>query len=92
MTDQAASVRSRYTRPLIEWSGLMRAERRSNRCVFATVPPDMGTSMLFDREKGLQLEWHARNGVIRDLGVRHGIPTPVSDVIVPLLAAASEPA
>jgi 2-dehydropantoate 2-reductase len=60
--------------------------------VYATLPPDSGTSILFDREKGLPLEWHARNGIIRDLGVLHGIPTPVSDVIVPLLAAASGPA
>ena len=56
---------------------------------FATLPPDMGTSILFDREQDLPLEWQARNGVIRDLGAHHGIATPVSDVIVPLLAAAS---
>ena len=56
---------------------------------FQAYPPDLGTSMLFDREAGRELEWDARNGVIRRLGARHGIPTPVSDVIVPLLAAAS---
>jgi 2-dehydropantoate 2-reductase len=53
----------------------------------ATFPPDMGTSMLFDRLAGRPLEWEARNGVIRRLGARHGIPTPVSDAIVPQLAA-----
>jgi 2-dehydropantoate 2-reductase len=56
----------------------------------AALPPDIGTSMLYDREAGRALEWDARNGVIRRLGARHGIPTPVSDVIVPLLAAASD--
>jgi 2-dehydropantoate 2-reductase len=51
------------------------------------MPGDLGTSMLFDRLAGRRLEWDARNGVIRRLGARHGIATPVSDVIVPLLAA-----
>jgi 2-dehydropantoate 2-reductase len=51
------------------------------------MPPDMGTSMLFDRLAGRRLEWDARNGVIRRLGARHGIPTPVSDALVPALAA-----
>jgi len=56
---------------------------------FAGMPPDLGSSILFDREANRPLEWDARNGVVRRLGARHGIPTPVSDVIVPLLAAAS---
>ena len=49
--------------------------------------PDMGTSILFDRLAGRPMEWDARNGVVRRLGARHGVPTPVSDVLVPLLAA-----
>jgi 2-dehydropantoate 2-reductase len=57
---------------------------------FAAMPADLGTSMLFDREAGRELEWDARNGVVRRRGARHGIPTPISDVVVPLLAAASE--
>lgn len=45
----------------------------------AAMPPDMGTSMLFDRLAGRRLEWDARNGVVARLGARHAIPTPVSD-------------
>jgi 2-dehydropantoate 2-reductase len=56
----------------------------------AGLPADMGTSMLYDRQAGRRLEWDARNGVVRRLGARHGIPTPISDVLVPLLAAASD--
>jgi len=55
------------------------------------MPPDLGTSMLFDAEAGRALEWDARNGVVRRLGALHEIRTPISDVVVPLLAAASEP-
>jgi 2-dehydropantoate 2-reductase len=57
---------------------------------FAGLPPDAGTSILADREADRPLEWDARNGVVARLGARHGVPTPVSDVIVPLLAAASD--
>jgi 2-dehydropantoate 2-reductase len=56
---------------------------------FAAMPEDLGSSILFDREAGRELEWDARNGVVVRLGAHHGVPTPVSDVIVPLLAAAS---
>jgi 2-dehydropantoate 2-reductase len=58
---------------------------------FAAYPEDLGSSILFDAEAGRPLEWDARNGVVVRLGARHGVPTPVSDVIVPLLAAASGP-
>jgi len=53
----------------------------------AAMAPDMSTSILFDRLAGRPMEWDARNGVVRRLGARHGVPTPVSDVLVPLLAA-----
>lgn len=56
----------------------------------AAAPGDLGSSILYDREARRPLEWDARNGVIRRFGARHAIPTPVSDVIVPLLAAASD--
>jgi 2-dehydropantoate 2-reductase len=52
-----------------------------------TFPPDLGTSMLFDRIAGRRLEWDARNGVISRRGAAHGIPTPVSDAVAAQLAA-----
>jgi 2-dehydropantoate 2-reductase len=54
------------------------------------VPVDLGTSILADREAGRPLEWDTRNGVVQRLGRAHGIPTPISDLVVPLLAAASD--
>jgi 2-dehydropantoate 2-reductase len=56
---------------------------------FASLPAGASTSILTDREAGRPLEWDARNGVVARLGARHGLRTPVSDVIVPLLAATS---
>lgn len=57
---------------------------------FQASPANMGTSILADREAGRPLEWDTRNGVVRRLGRGHGLPTPISDVLVPLLAAASD--
>ena len=57
---------------------------------FRGAPPERGTSILADREAGRPLEWDARNGVVSRLGRAHGIPTPISDVLVPLLAATSD--
>ena len=57
---------------------------------FRAAPADMSTSILTDREAGRPLEWDIRNGVIARRGQVHGIPTPVSDILVPLLAAASD--
>ena len=58
--------------------------------MFALAPDDMTTSMLSDREAGRPLEWDVRNGVILRRARKHGLPTPISEVIVPLLAAASD--
>ncbi|BBZ14186.1 oxidoreductase [Mycobacterium branderi] len=58
--------------------------------MFRRAPADMGTSMLADREARRPLEWDVRNGVIIRRARRHGIPTPISDILVPLLAAASD--
>ncbi|MDR3432116.1 MAG: oxidoreductase [Rouxiella aceris] len=57
---------------------------------FHHAPVDLGTSILADRQANRPLEWDIRNGVIQRYGRLHGIPTPVSDVLVPLLAAGSE--
>ncbi|MCO5970322.1 oxidoreductase [Actinoallomurus soli] len=57
---------------------------------FQAYPADMGTSILADREAGRPLEWDLRNGVIVRRGRAHGIPLPISDVVVPLLASASD--
>lgn len=56
----------------------------------AAGPPDITTSMLTDRQLGRPLEWDIRNGVIARKAAVHGIATPISDVLVPLLAAASD--
>ena len=53
-------------------------------------PPDMATSMLGDRETRRPLEWNIRNGVILRKAREHRLPAPVSEVVVPLLAAASD--
>jgi 2-dehydropantoate 2-reductase len=58
--------------------------------LFAKAPEDMTTSMLTDREAHRRLEWDIRNGVISRKGARHGLPTPISDGVVALLAAASD--
>lgn len=58
--------------------------------LLAEGPPDITTSMLTDREAGRALEWDIRNGVITRKGAEYGIATPVSDILVPLLAAAGE--
>ncbi|WP_436893189.1 oxidoreductase [Siccibacter turicensis] len=57
---------------------------------FHAAPPDLGTSILADRQANRPLEWDIRNGVIQRYGRAQGISTPISDVLVPLLAAASE--
>lgn len=57
---------------------------------FLSFPADMGTSILSDREAGRPLEWDIRNGVVSRRGRVHGIATPISDILVPLLAAASD--
>lgn len=57
---------------------------------FHHAPADLGTSILADRQANRPLEWDIRNGVIQRYGRLQGIPTPISDVVVPLLAAGSD--
>jgi len=57
---------------------------------FHRAPADLGTSILADRQANRPLEWDIRNGVILRYGDKHGIPVPISRVVVPLLAAGSE--
>ena len=57
---------------------------------FRAMPADLGTSILADREAGRPLEWDIRNGVIARKGRARGIPTPISEIVVPLLAATSD--
>ncbi|SAL29666.1 2-dehydropantoate 2-reductase [Caballeronia sordidicola] len=57
---------------------------------FHSSPADLGTSILADRQAGRPLEWDSRNGVVQRCGRSRGIPTPISDLVVPLLAAASD--
>ena len=58
--------------------------------LFRQAPEDMGTSILADRENRRRMEWDIRNGVIIRKARAHGLSTPISDVVVPLLAAASD--
>lgn len=58
--------------------------------MFGRAPADMTTSMLTDREADRPLEWNIRNGVVLRKAREHGIPAPFSEVLVPLLAAASD--
>lgn len=57
---------------------------------FQRAPADLGTSILADRQANRPLEWDIRNGVVPRYGRARGIPTPISDVLVPLLTAGSE--
>ncbi|MGZ4511568.1 MAG: oxidoreductase [Mycobacterium sp.] len=58
--------------------------------LFRRAPEDMGTSILADREANRRMEWDIRNGVIVRKARAHGLATPISDVVVPLLAAAGD--
>ena len=54
---------------------------------FLDAAPDETNSMFDDFVAGNDTEWDARNGVIVRKGAQHGVPTPVSASLVPLLAA-----
>ncbi len=53
-------------------------------------PPDSVNSLHADHAAGRPTEIDLRNGVVVDLGRRHGIPTPYNDMAVTLLKLAEE--
>lgn len=57
---------------------------------FQRAPADLGTSILAGRQANRPLEWDIRNCVIQRYGRVSGIATPISNVLVPLLAAGSD--
>jgi 2-dehydropantoate 2-reductase len=56
----------------------------------ASLPDDVGSSMLYDRLAGRPLEFDALNGAVVRAGLRHGIATPLNLALSTLLAAVSE--
>ncbi|MCX2184089.1 2-dehydropantoate 2-reductase [Streptomyces sp. SKN60] len=57
-----------------------------------SMPPESGSSMLWDRLAGRQMEYDARNGAVVRAGARLGIPTPYNETVTALLEAVSAPA
>jgi 2-dehydropantoate 2-reductase len=93
--DDLAEVAARYAAECLEVARAEGAQLGDDVAgetveMFRQAPTDMGTSMLADREAGRPQEWDIRNGVIIRKARDHGIATPISDVLVPLLAAASD--
>jgi 2-dehydropantoate 2-reductase len=52
-------------------------------------PPDSINSMHADRAEGRPMEVDARHGVIVRRGRKHGIPTPVNEIVLALLEASA---
>jgi len=50
--------------------------------------PGHWSSITVDRREGRKLEWRVRNAVVGERGRRHGISTPLNDVVTTLLRAA----
>ena len=48
------------------------------------------SSIRTDREAGRPLEWDIINGVVLRKAREHGLPAPISEIVVPLLAVASD--
>jgi 2-dehydropantoate 2-reductase len=53
------------------------------------MPPGQGSSMLYDRVAGHELEHEALIGAVVAIGAEHGVPTPTSTVLLSLLRAVS---
>jgi 2-dehydropantoate 2-reductase len=67
-------------------------ERASVMATLLTFPPEVGTSMYFDRLAGRPLEVEALTGAIVAAGQRLGIPTPLNGALLTLLRAVSDAA
>jgi 2-dehydropantoate 2-reductase len=50
--------------------------------------PGHWSSITVDRREGRNLEWRARNAIVGERARRHGIATPLNDVVTTLLRAA----
>ena len=53
--------------------------------IYRAQPPDSVNSLHADRMAGRPMEIDLRNGIVVDLGARHGIPTPCNEMAVALL-------
>lgn len=53
------------------------------------MPKDQGSSMLYDRLGGVELEHEALVGAVVAIGAEHGVPTPASTTLLALLRAVS---
>jgi len=67
-------------------------ERARVMATLLTFPPEVGTSMYFDRLAGRPLEVEALTGAIVAAGQRLGIPTPLNGALLTLLRAVSDAA
>jgi len=67
-------------------------ERAHVMATLLTFPPEVGTSMYFDRLAGRPLEVEALTGAIVAAGQRLGIPTPLNGALLTLLRAVSDAA
>ena len=56
----------------------------------ASLPDEVGSSMLYDRLAGRSTEHEALNGAVVRAGRRHGIATPLNAAVTALLAAITE--
>ena len=52
--------------------------------------PNHWSSITVDRREGRQLEWEVRNAVVGARGRRHGIATPLNDLVTTLLRASNQ--
>ena len=55
--------------------------------IVATLAPDGKTSMLQDVEAGRKTEVEIFAGAVVELGRKHGVPTPVNEVLGKIIAA-----